>query len=192
MLDSLYRTSNRLRKSRRAERLAQRGGDRRAIRLDATIGAVGASAYIGGDRFCSIQVVVANGLGESNQYRTEQDFYGEMLNYAENKLELFKYPRSRFMGSIAGGVAAVLCEAGAQAVPVKHKPATGHAVKGQGQLAGGTGQFGTIYSLNNGFNYEILSAAYSLEPIPAYSLFFVFFVVLFLVLFFVFLFVCCV
>ena len=73
------------------------------------------------------------------------------------------------MGSIAGGVAAVLCVAGAQAVPVKHKPATGHAVKGQGQLAGGNGQFGTIYSLNNGFNYEILSAAYSLEPFPAYS-----------------------
>src|SRR5436309_5337400 len=37
-------------------------------------------------------------------------------------------------------------------------------VKGQGQLAGGNGQFGTVMSLDNGFNFEILSARYTLEP----------------------------
>jgi hypothetical protein len=42
-------------------------------------------------------------------------------------------------------------------------------VKGQGQLNGGTAQFGTIYSLKNGFNFEILSAHYTLEPFNAYT-----------------------
>jgi len=40
-------------------------------------------------------------------------------------------------------------------------------VKGQGQVAGGDGQFGTIYSLKNGFNFEILGAHYTLEPYNA-------------------------
>jgi len=42
-------------------------------------------------------------------------------------------------------------------------------VKGQGQLAGGNGQFGAIYSLQNGFNFTILSARYTLEPFIAYE-----------------------
>lgn len=41
-------------------------------------------------------------------------------------------------------------------------------VKGQGQLAGGTAKFGTVYSLKNGFNFEILGGHYSLEPFNSY------------------------
>ncbi len=41
-------------------------------------------------------------------------------------------------------------------------------VKGQKQLAGGTAKFGTVYSLKSGFNFEILSARYSIEAYNAY------------------------
>lgn len=41
--------------------------------------------------------------------------------------------------------------------------------KGQGQLAGASGQFGTIYSLQNQFNFAILGARYTLEPFVAYA-----------------------
>lgn len=40
----------------------------------------------------------------------------------------------------------------------------GNDVKGQGQLVGINGDFGTIYSLKNGFNVSILSAKYTIEP----------------------------
>lgn len=43
-------------------------------------------------------------------------------------------------------------------------------VKGQGQLNGGQISFGTIYSLKNGFNFEILSARYTTDAFDAYSL----------------------
>lgn len=51
------------------------------------------------------------------------------------------------------------------------KPATpaGPGVKGQGQLAGGNGQFGTVYSLKNGFNFAILGARYTMDPFVAYE-----------------------
>ncbi len=51
-------------------------------------------------------------------------------------------------------------------VPARPAP---NVVKGQGQLVGGSGQFGTVYSLQNGFNFEILSARYTLEPFLAYE-----------------------
>jgi nucleoid-associated protein YgaU len=50
-----------------------------------------------------------------------------------------------------------------KSVPV-HKPV--HAVKGQEQLAGGDGQFGTVYSMKGGLNDEILSARYSVDAFP--------------------------
>src|SRR3954466_2218908 len=42
-------------------------------------------------------------------------------------------------------------------------------VKGQSQLAGGTGQFGTTYSYKNGFNMAILGAHYTLDAFDAYT-----------------------
>jgi len=41
-------------------------------------------------------------------------------------------------------------------------------VKGQKQLAGGTAKFGTVYSLKNRFNFEILGARYSVDAYNAY------------------------
>lgn len=43
------------------------------------------------------------------------------------------------------------------------------AVKGQKQIAGGGGEFGTTYSLKNGFNFAIVGARYSIDPFDAYS-----------------------
>jgi hypothetical protein len=65
-------------------------------------------------------------------------------------------------------VLVALNDAAPAAVAKKH-----HApfTKGQGQLAGGNGIFGQVYSLKSGFNFEILSAKYSLEPYDAYSSF---------------------
>lgn len=51
----------------------------------------------------------------------------------------------------------------------KPKPATHNAVKGQSQMAGGNGQFGQIYTLDDGFNFEILAAHYTMDPFPAYE-----------------------
>jgi hypothetical protein len=53
--------------------------------------------------------------------------------------------------------------AAAFAAPPKPKPKP-NTVKGQGQLAGADGRFGTVYSLQNGFNLEILAAHYTMEP----------------------------
>jgi hypothetical protein len=49
--------------------------------------------------------------------------------------------------------------------PVKAQNTT----KGQGQLQGGDGVFKTIYTLDNGFNFTILSARYSVEPFNTYE-----------------------
>jgi hypothetical protein len=70
---------------------------------------------------------------------------------------------------VAGATAFVLAISATQshAAPVKKHPV--HAVKGQGQIAGGNGRFGTVYSLKNGFNFEIISAGYTLEPFAAYT-----------------------
>ena len=71
---------------------------------------------------------------------------------------------SRLMPCIAIGVLIVT----APAFGAAPKPSAGHSganeTKGQGQLAGGNGVFGTVYSLKNGFNFEILSARYSVDP----------------------------
>lgn len=45
--------------------------------------------------------------------------------------------------------------------------AAGNEVKGQGQLVGQNGQFGVVYSLQQGFNFTILSARYDVVPFPA-------------------------
>lgn len=41
--------------------------------------------------------------------------------------------------------------------------------RGVQQMQGGDGVFGTVYTLNNDFNFEILSARYSVEPFNSYS-----------------------
>jgi hypothetical protein len=71
------------------------------------------------------------------------------------------YPRFRAM------IALVVCcsvalGVSAQGATVKH------AVKGQSQIAGGFGKFGTVYTLKDQMNYEILSAGYTLDPFIAY------------------------
>src|SRR5438309_12007125 len=50
------------------------------------------------------------------------------------------------------------------------KPPQKNETKGQGQLAGGNGQFGVIYTLQDKLNFEILSAKYTLEPFNSYDL----------------------
>ena len=62
-----------------------------------------------------------------------------------------------------------LAAATKKAAPPKPKPSTPNQVKGQQQIAGANGQFGTVYSLKNGFNFAILSARYTLEPFIAYE-----------------------
>jgi len=61
-------------------------------------------------------------------------------------------------------VAAFACTTSAfAAVPKKPaKHTTPNAVKGQGQLAGLNGQFGTVYSLKAGFNFSLVSARYDI------------------------------
>ena len=49
--------------------------------------------------------------------------------------------------------------------PVKAQNQT----RGQGQVAGGDGVFGTTYTLNDGLNFQIISARYSVEPYNAYE-----------------------
>lgn len=66
---------------------------------------------------------------------------------------------------------AVPCVSGAAAAkPHKapaHKPT--NAIKGQGQLAGGDGVFGTVYSMQDGFNEEILGGKYSVDSVAGYG-----------------------
>ncbi len=51
----------------------------------------------------------------------------------------------------------------------KPKSSAAGQTVGHGQLAGGNGRFGTVYSLKSGFNFEILDARYTLEPYKAYE-----------------------
>ncbi len=65
--------------------------------------------------------------------------------------------------------AATLCLA---APPKAKRPAhtpMPNQSKGQKQIAGGDAAFGTVYSLKDGFNFEVLSARYTVEPIPAHE-----------------------
>lgn len=49
------------------------------------------------------------------------------------------------------------------------KPPVKNETKGQGQMAGLNGEFGQVYTLDDGFNFEILGAHYTLEPFLAYE-----------------------
>lgn len=71
----------------------------------------------------------------------------------------------------AAALTAVLTPARAQKPKSKvaAHPTVQNQTKGQGQLAGGNGQFGVVYSLKSGFNFEVLGARYSLEPYEAYT-----------------------
>lgn len=53
------------------------------------------------------------------------------------------------------------------AVAIAQQPK--NTVKGQGQMTGANCQFGTVYSLKNNFNFAILSARYTLEPVVTYG-----------------------
>jgi len=63
--------------------------------------------------------------------------------------------------------AATLCVA-ATPKAKRHMPARNQS-KGQKQIAGGDAEFGAVYSLKDGFNFEVLSARYTVEPIPAHD-----------------------
>ena len=69
--------------------------------------------------------------------------------------------------SLALCSAATLCVA-APPKAKRHRPASNQS-KGQKQIAGGDAVFGTVYSLKDGFNFEVLSAHYTVEPIPAHD-----------------------
>ncbi|MBV9469247.1 MAG: hypothetical protein JOZ57_08365, partial [Abitibacteriaceae bacterium] len=60
-------------------------------------------------------------------------------------------------------------QGGTQKKPPAPKPPAVNQVKGQQQLAGASVQFGTVYSLKNGFNFAVLAARYTLEPFVAYA-----------------------
>ena len=49
--------------------------------------------------------------------------------------------------------------------PVKSQDIT----KGQGQLQGGDGVFGTVYTLNSGWNFTLLKARYQVDPHDSYA-----------------------
>jgi len=67
--------------------------------------------------------------------------------------------------SLALFSAATLCAAAAHKAKRPAPPQS----KGQKQIAGGDAEFGTVYSLEDGFNFEVLSARYTVEPIPAHK-----------------------
>ncbi len=49
------------------------------------------------------------------------------------------------------------------------KPPVKNQTKGQGQIVGANGQFGTIYTLKNNINFQILSAKYTVDSYMAYT-----------------------
>jgi hypothetical protein len=70
----------------------------------------------------------------------------------------------------SGGALALALLAAVPAVgaaPAKEMPR--NEVKGQGQLHGRNGAFGVVYSLQNGFNFAINAARYTLEPFNGYG-----------------------
>ncbi len=81
------------------------------------------------------------------------------------------------IGSAGTAVAKPAAKKPAVKKPAAKKPAVrksparpaANQVKGQAQLAGQNGQFGTVYSLQSGFNFAVLSARYSVDPLPAYN-----------------------
>jgi len=57
------------------------------------------------------------------------------------------------------------CQAATKPKPKPHAPYT----KGQSQIAGGNGRFGVVYSLKDGWNEELLSAKYTVDPFVGYE-----------------------
>ena len=53
-----------------------------------------------------------------------------------------------------------------KAKPTQPPKVTPNQTKGQGQMLGANGRFGEIYTLTSGFNFQILSAKYALDPLP--------------------------
>ena len=64
--------------------------------------------------------------------------------------------------------AAVLFSLSIPSLAQTRKQAPPQQTKGQGQMAGGSGQFGVVYTVKGGFNLEILSAKYTVEPFESY------------------------
>jgi len=58
--------------------------------------------------------------------------------------------------------------AASTALPTQAQSKQSPPTKGQGQLVGGNGRFGTIYTLKNEWNFVIYSAHYSMEPYACY------------------------
>jgi hypothetical protein len=75
---------------------------------------------------------------------------------------------ARFTAVAASVLIATAIMATSTLAAPKKQSATGHSVKGQSQIAGGFGRFGTVYTLKDQMNYEILSAGYTLDPFVAY------------------------
>ena len=63
--------------------------------------------------------------------------------------------------------AATLCVA-APSKAKRHMPVPNQS-KGQKQISGGDATFGTVYSMKDGFNFEVLSARYTVEPLIAHE-----------------------
>lgn len=79
--------------------------------------------------------------------------------------------RVRTLLCTVAALVSVSYAAGAQTKKPGKKPTTTdqNTTQAQGQLQGGDGVFKTIYTLNSGFNFTILSARYTVEPFIAYS-----------------------
>jgi len=77
---------------------------------------------------------------------------------------------------LAFGLVALMTIAAASASLAQQpkKPTKPHVknqdiTKGQGQVQGGDGVFGTTYTLNSGWNFTLLKARYSIEPFNSYN-----------------------
>jgi hypothetical protein len=66
------------------------------------------------------------------------------------------------LGTVGALALAILVVPAVWAAPTKAPP--GNEVKGQTQLHGRNGAFGMVYSLQNGFNFAINAARYTIEP----------------------------
>lgn len=75
----------------------------------------------------------------------------------------------RYPAALLALVPALLLAPSTSSAQKKPTIPTKPGTKGQGQMVGGDGQFGTVYSLKNGFNFAILSARYTVEAFSAYS-----------------------
>ncbi|HEY3329070.1 MAG TPA: hypothetical protein VGK19_03535 [Capsulimonadaceae bacterium] len=72
-------------------------------------------------------------------------------------------------GASIGAVAHTPASAAATKKPTAKKQPVVNQTKGQGQLNGGNGKFGTIYTLKSTINFQILSANYQITPFACYT-----------------------